>query len=147
MNKAKYFDDLDMQTMIFGCTTSLECKTFSKQIQNVDDPKWDEVAGTICYPGIKAKFYQNPYAMDTLICKTGGKKIVECASDRLWATGVPLSDPTSLDDTKWISQGILGQILESIRNEQLKCHGGVTGYNHHLLLLVKHPYYLHLKPI
>ena len=45
------------------------------------------------------------------------KRIVECASDRLWGTGVPLGDPNCLDPTKWISQGILGQILECIREE------------------------------
>ena len=28
-----------------------------------------------------------------------------------------MSDPDCLDHTKWISQGILGQILEDIRNE------------------------------
>ena len=72
-NKAKYFGDHDMQSMILGCTTSLECKKLSKQIRNVEDSKWEAVAGTICYPGIKAKFDQNPYAMDTLICKTGSK--------------------------------------------------------------------------
>ena len=42
---------------------------------------------------------------------------MECASDRLWGTGLPLSDPDCLDRTKWISQGILGQILEDIRNK------------------------------
>ena len=42
---------------------------------------------------------------------------MECASDRLWGTGLPLSDPDCLDRTKWISQGTLGQILEDIRNE------------------------------
>ena len=70
-NKAKYFGDLDMYSMILGCSTSLECKILSKQIRNVNDSKWDEVAGAVCYPGIQAKFHQNPYAMDTLIRKTG----------------------------------------------------------------------------
>ena len=130
-NKAKYFGDSDMCNMILGCSTSLECKILSKQIRNVDDSKWDEVAGAICYPGIQAKFQQNPYAMDILIRKTGNKRIVECASDRLWATGIPLSDPNCLDDTKWISQGILGQMLESIRNDQINCHRGAVGIGYH----------------
>ena len=56
--------------------------------------------------------------MDCLIWKTGSKRIVECATDCLWATGVPLNDLTSLDETKWISPGTLGQMLESIQNEQ-----------------------------
>ena len=54
---------------------------------------------------------------------------MECATDHLWATGVPLSDPTSLDEMKWISQGILGQMLESICNEQLIGHVSATGYH------------------
>ena len=117
-SKAQYFSDIDIHPKIMGCTTSLECKTFSKQIRNIDEEKWEEVAGDICYPRIKAKFYQNPHAMDCLIQTTGSKRIVECATDHLWATGVPLNDPTCLDETKWSSPGILGQMLESIRTEQ-----------------------------
>ena len=85
----------------------------------MDDKKWEEEAMNICLPGIRAKFHQNINAMDTLVNKTGTKRIVECASDRLWGTGMPLSDPACLDHAKWISQGILGQILERIRDEVL----------------------------
>ena len=119
--KAKYFGDIDTHSKIMGCSTSLECKTFSKQIRNIDEAKWEEVAGDVCYPGIKAKFYQNPHVMDCLMLKTGSKRIVECATDHLWTTGVPLNDPTCLDETKWMSPGILGQMLESIRTEQMLC--------------------------
>ena len=83
----------------------------------MDESKWEEEAGNICFLGICAKFYQNPMAMDTLLYKTGNKKIVECASDRLWGNGMPLGDPACLDSKKWISQGILGQMLECIRSE------------------------------
>ena len=44
---------------------------------------------------------------------------MECAADHLWATEIPLNDPTFFDETKWISPGILGQMLESIPNEQV----------------------------
>ena len=81
--------------------------------------KWEEVASDICHPGIRAKFQQNPFPMDALVHRTGNKTIIECATDHLWATGLPLNDPSSLDDTKWISPGILCQILESIRSEQV----------------------------
>ena len=118
-NKAKYFGDLETSNLILGCTTSLECKNLAKQICNVDNAKWEEVAGNICHPEIRAKFQQNPFAMDTLVHRTGNNRIAECATDHLWATGLPLNDPSSLDDTKWISPGILGQILESIRSEQV----------------------------
>ena len=45
---------------------------------------------------------------------------MECASDKLWGTGIPLNDTTCLDPQKWFTQGIMGQILESIRNETLQ---------------------------
>ena len=128
VNKAKYFGDLEMYNMILGCTTSLECKNLCKQIRNVDNAKWEEVAGNICHPGIRAKFQQNPLAMDTLVHKTGSKRIVECSSDHLWATGISLNDPSSLDDTKWITPGILGQILENIHNEQVINHNSMHHY-------------------
>ena len=114
-NKAKYFGDLETYNIILGCTTSLESKNLAKQIRNMDNAKWEVVASNICHPGIRAKFQQNPFAMDALVHRTGNKRIVECATDHLWATGLPLNDPSSLDETKWISQGILGQILENIR--------------------------------
>ena len=116
-NKAKLFGDTETDNEILCCTTSLECKNLSKQIQNVDERKWEEKALNACLPGIRAKFYQNTNVMDTLLNKTGMKRIVECASNQLWGTGVPLGDPDCLDPTKWISQGILGQILECIRKE------------------------------
>ena len=55
---------------------------------------------------------------------------MECATDRLWATGVPLGDPASLDEKKWISPGILGQMLESICSEYLSIHDTSTNYHY-----------------
>ena len=58
--------------------------------------------------------------MDTLIEKTRSKKIVECANDRLWGTGVNLNCDDYLNPEKWISPGILGKILEGIRDSNLQ---------------------------
>ena len=115
--KAKYFGDNVTLNKILGSTMSIDCKDLSRNIRNYSESKWEQVAGKLCHPGIWAKFEQNPLALNTLLTKTGEKRIVECASDRLWGTLLPLSDPDCLDGTKWISQGILGQILEDIRNE------------------------------
>ena len=54
--------------------------------------------------------------MDVLVNRTGNKKIVEYARDHLWELGVPLGTTDCLDQLKWISQGILGPILEEIRD-------------------------------
>ena len=122
-NKAKFFGDLETYNQILSCATSLECKNLLSQIRNVDESRWEEEAGNICHPGIRAKFFQNPLVMDTLLSKTGSKRIIECASDCLWGTGLPLGDQTCLDSTKWFSQGILGQNLESICNEAYQLRG------------------------
>ena len=115
--KAKFFGDLETQEQILSCATSWECKELSRQIRNVVEAHWDEVAGDLCYPGIRAKFQQNPYVLDTLIRRTGSKRIAESAADRLWGSGRSLGDPLCLDTSNWISQGLLGQILENIRDE------------------------------
>ena len=115
--KARYFGDNDTLIKILGSTTSIECKDHSRNIRNYSECKWEQVTGNLCHPGIRAKFEQNPLVLNTLLTKTGDKCIVECASDRLWGTGLPLSDPDCLDHSKWINQGILGKLLEDIRNE------------------------------
>ena len=76
-----------------------------------------DTAGPLCKEGLKAKFNQNPYLLDILINKTGNKKLVECANDRLWANGIPLYSDTCLNQQWWISQGLLGKLLEDIRME------------------------------
>ena len=115
--KANYFGDIETQEQILSCATSWECKELSRQIRNVVETRWDEVAGDLCYPGIRAKFQQNPYVLDTLIRRTGSKRIAESAVDRLWGCGRSLGDPLCLDANNWISQGLLGRMLESIRDE------------------------------
>ena len=46
--------------------------------------------------------------------------IAESTADRLWGSGRSLGDPLCLDTSNWTSQGLLGQILESIREEALQ---------------------------
>ena len=102
---------------IMGCKTSFDCKQISWSIKNVDSKRWDAVAMSLCEPGIREKFVQNPHLMDTLIRRTENKMIVECTKDRLWGTGTALSEESCLNRDRWITQGILGRILERIRNE------------------------------
>ena len=42
---------------------------------------------------------------------------MECSKDRLWGTGIPLTQDDCLDCDCWISPGIMGKILEDIRME------------------------------
>ena len=73
-----------------------------------------------CLPGIRAKFFQNPGLMAALL-NTGDRKLVESSYDDLWGTGIPLSDPSALDETQWKFIGLLGKMLMVIRSEK-NCH-------------------------
>ena len=115
--KAAYFGDLDTHMKIMGCKTSFDCKQISWSIKNVDSKHWDAVAMSLCEPGIREKFVQNPILMDTLIRRTENKMIMECTKDRLSGTRTALSEESCLNRDRWITQGILGRILERIHNE------------------------------
>ena len=56
-----------------------------------------------------------------LLQKTFGKRIVECTKETPWGCGLALKDENCLVPTKWTSQGIMGTMLEEIRQE-------LTGY-------------------
>ena len=116
-SKARLFNDQDAYNQIMGCKTSADCKDFSRKIKGVDNAKWDNVAADLCRPGIREKFVQNPILLEILVKRTGAKRIVECAKDRLWGTGTPLSQEDCLNSDRWITPGIMGKILEDIRME------------------------------
>ena len=116
-SKADFFGDRDVYNQIMGCKHSVDCKDFSRKIKGVDNAKWDMVAADLCRPGIHQKFLQNPILLDILVKHTGTMRIVECSKDRLWGTGIPLTQDDCLDCDRWISPGIMGKILEDIRTE------------------------------
>ena len=115
--KAQYFGDIDVYNQIMGCKTSADCKDFARKIRGVDSAKWDNVAADVCRVGIREKFVQNPILLEILIKRTGNKRIVECARDRLWGTGLALAREDCLNSDKWITPGIMGKLLEEIRTE------------------------------
>ena len=115
--KALLFKDEASYNKIMGATNSLDCKNAARTVRNFDRSKWKASAGSLCKEGLKGKFNQNPYLLDTLINITGNKKLVECANDRLWANGIPLYSDSCLNQQRWISQGLLGKLLGDIRME------------------------------
>ena len=79
--KALLFKDEASYNKIMGATNSLDYKNAAQSVRNFDRSKWETSAGLLCKEGLKAKFNQNLYLLDTLINKTGNKKLVECAND------------------------------------------------------------------
>ena len=95
----------------------MDSKEILMDISNFNKCEWSRVAEELCYPGIKVKFFQNPGLMAALL-NTGTKKLVESSFNDLWGTGIPISRPHALDETKWKSSRILGKILMSVRAEK-----------------------------
>ena len=112
--KSEFFNNRNANNRIMGCATSLDCKKNSRFIKGFDRNQWEMHAKAICTPGIRAKFQQNMELMSILQLKTGNKRIVECSNDNFWGIGVPINKPDCLDQSKWTTQGILGEILEEI---------------------------------
>ena len=126
LQKATMFNDASSYNNIMGSTNSLDCKNAARSIKNFDRDRWEKTAETVCKVGIKAKFSQNQYLQTVLVEKTKNKTLVECANDRLWANGIPLYSDSCLDRQKWISQGLLGKLLEEVRSE---LSGSITSLN------------------
>ena len=112
--KAKFCPDQDSLARIMTSKSPLECKNLGKEIKNCNVSNWNKSAKELCYPGILAKFQQNP-GLAAFLKNTGEKTIVECCYDETWGNGLPLSNPMCVNPKSYKKQGILGEILENIR--------------------------------
>ena len=113
--KAKFCDNQDSLGRIMASKSPLECKILGKGIKNCNISNWNRSAKELCYPGILAKFQQNP-GLAVFLKNTGNKTIVECCYDDTWGNGLPLSNPMCVNPKSYKKQGILGEMLESIRD-------------------------------
>ena len=116
--KAEYFKDKQSYDKIMCAINSLDCNNFARRIRNFNRRMWESVATDICRPGIQAKFMQNPELLQLLVEKTSNKRIVQSANGRLWGTGVPLARECCLNKERWISPGILGELLMEVHENQ-----------------------------
>ena len=115
--KAELFKDKTVMKRIDRAWTGQQCKEEGRNISNYKSNIWEKMAKKLCKPGIKQKFIENKIPREVLLQKTHGKKIVECTKDSIWGCGMPLKDENCLESTKWTSQGIMGKLLQEIREE------------------------------
>ena len=115
--KALFFKDEKTPDAILAASTPHECKDLTTNISGFRKSKWNKEAKKLCTPGIHEKFLQNDALLNILVERTGMKTIVESTTDPVWGTSVPIQSPHCLTETKWTSQGILGEILQSLRDQ------------------------------
>ena len=114
--KANFCDDKIAMEHILNCKNAADCKEVSRDIVNLDRKGWIDLAESLCFDGIQAKFQQNDHLMERLL-DTGDKTLVEASYDEAWGTGQHLGSRDCLVKSKWKSIGILGRILMWIRSE------------------------------
>ena len=105
-----------MADKIKTCKQAGEAKTLSRNIQNYSKESWNRVAKDASFPGIRAKFTQNPL-LPKFLQSTSPLMLAESTYDKLWGTGLSLYDPNTLNQTYWANQGILGEMLSQIRKD------------------------------
>ena len=115
--KALFFKDNKTAEAILAASTPHECKDLATNISGFRKSKWDKEAKKLCTPGIHEKFLQNDALLNILVERTGMKTIVESTTDPIWGTSIPIQSPHCLNKTKWTSQGILGEILQTLRDQ------------------------------
>ena len=116
---------METKKQIMQAATALKCKTLGKEIQNCDNDKWNWVASEKCFPGILSKFQQNA-RIASFLKNTGTKTILECCYNKVWGNGIPLSNPDCINPKKFAKQGILGSMLEHMREVLLNLDTNTT---------------------
>ena len=117
LKKAELFKDKAAMKRIIQTKTGHQCKTEGQRVTKFNQETWEANAYQLCMPGIRQKFLENDIPRQLLLTKTKGKRITECTKDPVWGCGMSINNENCLDITKWTSQGLMGSILEEIRNE------------------------------
>ena len=109
---------MEAKQQIMQAKTALKCKSLGKEIKNCDSAKWNTAVAKECYPGILSKFQQN-VGIASYLKNTGTKTLLECSYDDIWGNGIPLSNPNCINPAEYKHQGILGSMLEQVRDHLL----------------------------
>ncbi len=87
-----------------------------KQIENYDEKIWFDKAPEIAYICNGEKFRKFPRAAKALIA-TYPCTLAEASQEVPWGCGRSLRDPKATVKKEWKGQGIMGKVLEQIREE------------------------------
>ena len=117
--KAMCFNDEKISAEILKTDDVAAIKALGRQVSGYDDNVWNGIRQITIYEGLLAKFSQNE-TLKQQILATGDATLAECAvRDRIWGTGLSMTDPDRMDRAKWRGQNLLGYALMMVR-EKLK---------------------------
>lgn len=115
--KARLFDDEDIEKLIMQATDPGEMKTLGKKVKSFDPTIWDRVKHSIILMGNYYKFTQNKAMRDFLLA-TGDKILVEASPmDIIWGIGFGEDNSKAHNPYMWRGQNLLGFALMEVRDE------------------------------
>ncbi|MCL2423828.1 MAG: NADAR family protein [Micrococcales bacterium] len=115
--KARVFDDAEMEQQILGTDDPATMKRLGKKVRGFDGGVWNKVKYSIVLNGSYAKFSQDPGRRAYLL-GTGDAVLVEASPmDTIWGIGLGSNNPRAADPAGWRGQNLLGFALMEARDE------------------------------
>lgn len=101
-------------------TMMTEIKHLGRTVQNFNKPVWAFLRKDAVFPGIEAKFIQNP-ELKTALLNTGTKMMVEASPyDKEWGIGLNQHNAMLIPEEHWLGTNLQGKILDEIKSKMMK---------------------------
>ncbi|MEW7291737.1 NADAR family protein [Aquimarina sp. 2304DJ70-9] len=115
--KARLFEDADIQKQIIACNHPMEAKQLGRKVKKFDPQTWDEHKYEIVKEGSLYKFSQHEDLKEFLL-NTKNRIIVEASPrDRIWGIGMSQNNEKAQNPNLWRGQNLLGFALMEVRGE------------------------------
>ena len=120
--KAKFFRDEVIANAILRAETPRDAKNLGRRVDGFDDETWAGVRMQAMFNAVYCKFEQNEDLRKALLSpEYADKHFVEGSPvDNVWGVGIKFNDPKIADEKNWTGQNLLGQVLDSVREQLLK---------------------------
>lgn len=113
--KAMLFRDLQTADHIMAESNPRKQKALGRQIQGYVDTVWQSQAEDLMFPGLFAKFTQDPDRKAAILATDNTLLVEASPDDVVWGIGLEESDPRCLDPKEWLGQNKLGRVLTRVR--------------------------------
>ena len=113
--KCVFAEHLENASKILKTHSPVQCKQIGDSVA-LDDNLWLPQAKEIMKVGMKAKFTQSVRAKAFLL-NTGESTLAEAGPNKIYGTGLKLSDINNSSKEKWNGTNVTGNVLMTVRNE------------------------------
>lgn len=115
--KARLFNDGEMEAAIMNARHPKEMKAYGRAVKSFDNEIWEQNCYEIVKRGNLAKFSQN-LQLGNYLKSTKNRILVEASPlDRIWGIGMGDNDPHVENPLKWRGRNLLGFALTEVRDQ------------------------------